>query len=151
MRLYMYLWCSAFFSHSSLRNVSRKPTILNRMWCYCCFYLHWLIFCRDKLTFLTTNVLSRQAHFCRNKRCTFVATKKFLQQKWYDGGRLPCSRRLRTDERLAGNWYFRMHFRWLRYSCQSVNQSINPPIKSVKNINQSINPSLNKNNQPIHQ
>ena len=36
----MYLWRSAFFSHSSLRKVSRKPKILNRMWFYCCFYLH---------------------------------------------------------------------------------------------------------------
>ena len=28
------------FSHCSLRNVSRKLKILNRMWCYHCFYLH---------------------------------------------------------------------------------------------------------------
>ena len=43
MCLRVYLWRSAFFSHSSLRKVSRKPKILNRMWCYstyCCFYLH---------------------------------------------------------------------------------------------------------------
>ena len=40
MCLRMYLWCSAFFSHSSLRKASRKPKILNRMWCYCCFHLH---------------------------------------------------------------------------------------------------------------
>ena len=43
MCLRMYLWRSAFCSHSSLRKVSRKPKILNRMWCYCCFYLHYKI------------------------------------------------------------------------------------------------------------
>ena len=32
-----------YFSHSSLRKVSRKPNILNRMWSYCCFYLHQII------------------------------------------------------------------------------------------------------------
>jgi len=36
--MFIYLWRSAFFSHSSLRKVSRKPKLLNRMWCYCCFY-----------------------------------------------------------------------------------------------------------------
>ena len=39
----MHLWRSAFFSYSSLRKVSRKPKILNRMWCYCCFHLHWIL------------------------------------------------------------------------------------------------------------
>ena len=34
---------SAFFSHSSLRKVPRKPKILNRMWCNCCFYLRWIL------------------------------------------------------------------------------------------------------------
>ena len=29
---------AGFFSHNSLRKVSRKPKILNRMWCY------WLVF-----------------------------------------------------------------------------------------------------------
>ena len=38
MCLRIYLWCSAFFSLSSLRKVCRKPKILNTMWC-CCFYL----------------------------------------------------------------------------------------------------------------
>ena len=35
----MYLWRSAFFSHSSLRKVSRKTKILNRMWCTLLLFL----------------------------------------------------------------------------------------------------------------
>ena len=37
LALRIRLWCSAFFSHSLSRKVSRKLKILNRMWCYCCF------------------------------------------------------------------------------------------------------------------
>ena len=39
MYLHMCLWRSAFFGHSSFRKVSRKPKILNRMWCYNVFTL----------------------------------------------------------------------------------------------------------------
>ena len=98
----------------------------------------------QKYFVITNTLFSRQTfcrskHFCRNKSWV-LSQQNFCYKKndpcgsslqWCDGGCLPCSRRLRTDDRLAGNWYFRMHFRWLRYSCQSVNQSINWPLSKV--------------------
>ena len=56
MCLPTYLWRSAFFGHSSLRKASRKPKILNRMWCYCCFYLH--LISRKLLSFWRVRALT---------------------------------------------------------------------------------------------
>ena len=43
MYLRMHLSRSAFFSLSSLREVLRKPKIMNTVKFYCCFYLRWNI------------------------------------------------------------------------------------------------------------
>ena len=65
----MYLWRSAFCNNSSLRKVSRKPKILNRMWCYCCFYLHYKInICPLSEVYVLYKLLSTLLLSCDSKK-----------------------------------------------------------------------------------
>ena len=45
------------------------------------FFILFFIFCRDKHNFVATNVLPRQAYFCRDKRLILPATNTCLSRQ----------------------------------------------------------------------
>ena len=115
MCLRVYLWRSAFCSHSSLRKVSRKPKILNRMWCYCCFYLHYKInISPHSEVYVLYKLLSTRLLFCDSNKINISPHSEvyvlYKLQAWRKNGK--CL--LRASVKRRSEWLTGRKGRWKR-------------------------------------